>query len=148
MSLRELTLARFTGLRGRGLRIQGLSNASKVIALLALGFRCTDVKSWEVWKGQTHQLQPAKKRNVLGKKKKTANSHQFRLYTPEKQSISEGDQRRQKRVEGLTRDSRDKTKRDCLVFKRRGQNNIHEVVNEGGRGDSCAAAATTGLVLR
>lgn len=36
----KLTLARFTGLSGRGLRIQqGLSNASNVIALLALGFR-------------------------------------------------------------------------------------------------------------
>lgn len=36
----ELTLVRLTGLRGRGLRIQqGLSSASNVIALLAVGFR-------------------------------------------------------------------------------------------------------------
>lgn len=65
---KQLTLARLTGLSGKGLRIQqGLSNASNVIALLALGFRCTDTKSWEVWKGQTHQLQPASKKNAYRK---------------------------------------------------------------------------------
>lgn len=48
----KLTLMRFAGLRGKGLRIeQELSSVSNVIALFALGFRCTDVESRGVWKG-------------------------------------------------------------------------------------------------